>query len=77
MDMRLSKFFRIGEVVRIEGIFEVFNLFNNENPAGFRSQGGEINGNINDPGFGLANTFAGDPFQGDQRLAQLGFRIEF
>lgn len=77
MDMRISKFFSIADVVRIEGIFEVFNLFNNENPAGFRSQGGEINGNINDPGFGQANTFAGDPFQGDQRLAQLGFRIEF
>lgn len=76
LDLRVTKVFSIKQV-NIEGIFEVFNLFNAENPAGFRQGGNEINGNLSDPNFGVANTFAGDPGQGEQRLAQLGFRIEF
>jgi hypothetical protein len=77
LDLRVSKFFQFGDRFRVEGIFEVFNLFNSENPAANRQGGNEINGNLNDPGFGEPNTFAGDPGQGEQRLAQLGFRIEF
>ena len=33
MDLRLSKTFPIGEHVKVEGMFEFFNLFNNANPA--------------------------------------------
>jgi hypothetical protein len=33
MDFRISKTFPIGERVRVEGLFEFFNLFNNANPA--------------------------------------------
>jgi hypothetical protein len=77
LDVRVSKFFTFGDRVRVEGIFEVFNLFNSENPAANRQGGNEINGDLNDPEFGTPNTFAGDPGQGEQRLAQLGFRIEF
>ena len=58
-------------------MIEVFNLFNAENPAAFRQGGNEINGLIGSPTFGETNTFAGTPGQGEQRLAQVGFRIEF
>jgi hypothetical protein len=77
LDLRVSKFFQFGDRFRVEGIFEVFNLFNSENPAANRQGGNEINGDLNDPDFGAPNTFAGDPGQSEQRLAQLGFRIEF
>jgi hypothetical protein len=42
----------------------VFNLFNAKNESGFRSDG-------------TPSRFAGDPAQGEQRLAQLGLRVTF
>ncbi len=66
----LSKIFHIKDAARIEGVFEVFNLFNAENPDKFR-------GDLDSATFGTNTAFAGDPKQGDQRLAQIGFRIEF
>lgn len=77
LDMRVSKIFRIKNKVNVEGIFEVFNLFNATNPGGNNQSGLAYNGNLASPTFGQANVFAGDPGQGEQRLAQLGFRIEF
>ncbi len=77
LDIRIAKGFELGERVRIEGIFEVFNLFNAKNPGANNNSGNAYNGVIGDPGFGEAFLFAGDPSQGEQRLAQLGFRIEF
>jgi hypothetical protein len=71
LDVRLSKLFNIGDTLRIEGIFEVFNVFNSENGALYR-------GNLGSPAnFGTPRVFAGDPGQGEQRLLQLGFRVEF
>lgn len=77
LDIRFSKTFTIKNVFNIEGIAEVFNVFNATNP-GANVQGGNVfNGNLSSPTFGQPNTWAGDPGQGEQRLAQLGFRIEF
>lgn len=64
LDLRLSKEFSFADVVSIEVIGEVFNLFNEENPAVFDRTG-------------TPNAFAGDPLQGEQRLAQLGLRVRF
>jgi len=78
-DVRLSKEFKFYRNYGVEVIGEIFNLFNSKNPANF-------NGNcaVNAAGqctftggFGQANTFAGDPGQGEQRLAQLGLRVTF
>ena len=69
-DLRIAKVFNIRDAVRIEGTLEVFNLFNSENATKFR-------GNVDAANFGTPGGFAGDPDQGEQRLAQLGFRIEF
>ena len=64
IDLRLSKEFSFADVVSLELIGEVFNILNEENPAVFDRTG--------EP-----NAFAGDPLQGEQRLAQLGLRVRF
>jgi hypothetical protein len=79
-DVRLAKEFKFYRNYGVEVIGEIFNLFNSKNAANF-------NGNCGfDPttnkctfggGFGQAGTFAGDPGQGEQRLAQLGVRVTF
>jgi hypothetical protein len=78
-DVRLSKEFKFYGNYGVELIGEIFNLFNSKNAANF-------NGNcaVNaagqctfSGGFGQASTFAGDPAQGEQRLAQLGIRVTF
>ena len=70
LDLRGSKLFHFSEAVGIDAIVEVFNLFNATNPAGY-------NGNRGSVSFGQPSTFAGDPLQGEQRLAQLGVRFRF
>jgi len=72
VDVRLSKLFNIGPV-GLELIAEVFNLFNEKNPAGYTFSP-DANGN---PTNFRPTVFAGDPLQGEQRLAQLGLRIRF
>lgn len=63
-DIRISRDFIFTGDFGVEIIAEVFNLFNAENPATFDR-------------FGDAHAWAGDPLQGEQRLAQLGARIHF
>jgi hypothetical protein len=70
LDIRVTETLSFTQAFRIQAILEVFNVFNAENPANFV-------GNVNDPAFGTAINFAGDPGQGEQRLMQLGFRVEF
>ncbi|MCU1347625.1 MAG: hypothetical protein JWO56_655, partial [Acidobacteria bacterium] len=64
VDVRLSKEFRFGGSFGIEAIAEVFNIFNSKNAAGFTR-------------LGTPTFHAGDPAQGDQRVAQLGLRARF
>jgi hypothetical protein len=70
LDLRASKTFKFGKSRGVEILGEVFNLFNATNPAGFV-------GNRSANNFGQATTFAGDPLQGEQRLAQIGMRLRF
>ena len=63
-DLRVSKDFTFGSGWGIEVLAEVFNLFNEKNAARPDS-------------FGNPSAYAGDPLQGEQRLAQLGARIHF
>jgi hypothetical protein len=37
MDVRLAKTFPIGERVKVQGLFEFFNIFNNSNPAAIQN----------------------------------------
>ncbi len=73
LDLRLAKEFHIGSLASVELIGEVFNVFNAKNPSGyinvFDAQGNPV---------GKKPTlYAGDPLQGEQRLAQLGLRVRF
>ena len=70
LDVRVSKLFNFTTGTGVEAIFEVFNLFNASNPAGY-------NGNRASTTYGQPSTYAGDPLQGEQRLAQLGVRFRF
>ncbi len=72
LDIGVSKIFNLGNV-SLELIAQVFNVFNETNPAGYTVVF-DANGNPT----GLKPTvYAGDPLQGEQRLAQLGVRIRF
>lgn len=79
LDLRLSKTFHIMDRVDVEGIFEVFNLFNAKNPNGLNANilGQRVIQDLDNPDFGTPLSYAGDPDQAEQRLAQLGFRIAF
>jgi len=78
-DVRIAKEFKFYRNYGVELIGEIFNLFNSTNAANF-------NGNCRvnaagqctfTSGFGQPTTFAGNPGQGEQRLAQLGVRVTF
>jgi hypothetical protein len=71
IDVRVSKDFRLVGTTGIEVIAEVFNLFNDENPASFSGD------RSNAAAFGQPTRFSGDPLQGEQRLIQLGARFRF
>jgi hypothetical protein len=64
IDLRLSKDFTFAGEYGVEVIAEVFNILNEKNPAGFNRNG-------------EATVYAGDPLQGEQRLAQIGLRLRF
>jgi hypothetical protein len=71
LDFRASKFFGLPrEFGKVEAIFELYNVFNNINPSGY--QGNQLGSD-----FGQPTAFAGDPVQGDARLAQLSVRYSF
>ncbi len=70
LDVRAGKEFALGAGRSIELLAEVFNLFNAKNPSGYV-------GNRTAANYMQPTTFAGDPLQGEQRLAQLGLRIRF
>jgi hypothetical protein len=79
-DLRLSKEFKFGGNYSVELIGEVFNLFNARNAVKYTGTKFlyDANGNaIPNPAFGQPSAYAGDPLQGEQRLAQLGLRFRF
>jgi hypothetical protein len=69
LDLRFSKTFELGST-RLEIIAEVFNVFDDSNPAGFI--GNQAAANRNQP-----TLFAGDAGQSEQRVGQLGVRFSF
>jgi hypothetical protein len=63
-DLRVSKDFTFGGDLGVEVLAEVFNVFNSKNP-------------VRPNRFGVPSQYAGDPLQGEQRLAQFGLRVHF
>jgi hypothetical protein len=92
-DVRISKEFKVYRSYGDEVIGEIFNLLNSKNatlfdgrrfvhktiqdPAFPNDPSKTITVTVANPGFQTAGAFAGDPGQGEQRLAQLGVRITF
>lgn len=64
LDLRASKKFRFKGDLGLELVADFFNVLDAKNPASFTSAG-------------QATTYAGDPLQGEQRLAQFGLRFLF
>ena len=70
LDARVAKAFKFFGNYGVEVIGEVFNLFDSKNAAGFI-------GNRSSSAYKQPSFHAGDPGQGEQRLAQLGVRVTF
>jgi Carboxypeptidase regulatory-like domain/TonB dependent receptor-like, beta-barrel len=69
-DLRITKAVTLMNRLKVEGVLQIFNLFNDDNPSRF-------NGNMSAAAFGTPTAYAGDTRQPEQRLAELGFRIVF
>ncbi|MEO8077917.1 MAG: TonB-dependent receptor [Acidobacteriota bacterium] len=76
MNVRVSKSFRLVGRTRIEGIAEIFNLFNALNPA-FALTSQRLASGVQRAAFMQPTAFAGDFRQPEQRVGQLGFRFSF
>jgi hypothetical protein len=70
IDVRVAKAFKFFGNYGFEIIGEVFNIMNSKNEAAF-------NGNRSSATYKQPSVFAGDPGNGEQRLAQLGLRVTF
>jgi outer membrane receptor protein involved in Fe transport len=86
VNLRVSKGFNLTQGLRLEGIAEVFNLFNAKNPSGFgvgtnfrdpRLLIGEDGSITPNPNFLQPTTYAGDFQEPEQRVGQIGFRVVF
>ena len=70
LDLRVSKRFNLGKSLKAELIAEGFNLTNDSNP-------GVYTASQTSSTFGQPTQFAGDFQRGEQRLFQIGARLEF
>ena len=77
VDLRVSRSFKLFGHSRIEALAEVFNLFNATNPFIPTSTNRLTSAGASLATFMQPTAYAGDAGQGDQRIAQLGFRITF
>jgi hypothetical protein len=71
LNLRVSRTFRVGGMVRLEAIGEVFNLLNAKNPSHAFLQ------RRNDAAFMKPSAYAGDAGQPEQRVGQIGLRLTF
>lgn len=71
MDMRIARTFKINERVRVQGLFEFFNLFNSANPAAININQNHTPRLPAEPVFGTTSEFL------PGREGQIGLRIEF
>jgi hypothetical protein len=76
-NVRLSKLFHLGGRANVEAIGEIFNLFNNINPSGFRTRVIVPASGAADPNLLQPATYSGDFRRPEQRVGQLGLRFTF
>jgi hypothetical protein len=71
MDLRVAKTFAIGDHVRLEALFELFNLFNSANPAAVNLNQNHTPLNPGEPIFGSTAAYL------PGREGQIGLRLTF
>jgi TonB dependent receptor-like, beta-barrel len=76
-NLRLSKVFHVSGRANVEAIGEIFNLFNNINPSGFRTRVIVPATGVADPNLLQPATYSGDFRRPEQRVGQLGLRFTF
>jgi hypothetical protein len=76
-NLRLSKVFHVGGRTNVEAIGEIFNLFNNINPSGFRTRVIVPSSGAPDATLLQPATYSGDFRRPEQRVGQLGLRFTF
>ncbi len=77
MNVRVSKSFHLGGRAQLNVLAEVFNLFNDVNPSGFRARVQVPSTGASDPALLQPTTYSGDFRRPEQRVGQLGFRFSF
>ena len=76
-NLRVSKVFNLGGRTHVEAIGEIFNLFNNINPSGFRTRVIVPSSGAPDATLLQPATYSGDFRRPEQRVGQLGLRFTF
>jgi hypothetical protein len=71
MDLRVAKTFAIGDRVRLQALFEFFNLFNSANPAAVNLNQNHTPLNTGEPIFGSTAAYL------PGREGQIGLRLTF
>src|SRR6185295_4969680 len=77
LNLRVSKGFRLGGSARVDGIAEVFNLFNAKNPFIALTTRRLSGAGVPLTSFMQPSAYAGDLGQPEQRVGQIGFRVTF
>ena len=77
MNIRVSKVIHLGGRAQVDVMAEVFNLFNNVNPSGFRARVQVPSTGAADPALLQPTTYSGDFRRPEQRVGQIGFRFSF
>ena len=77
VNIRISKTFHLGGRAQVEAMGEVFNLFNEVNPSGFRARVQVPSTGAADPALLQPTTYSGDFRRPEQRVGQIGFRFSF
>jgi hypothetical protein len=76
-NLRVSKMFHLGGRANVEALAEVFNLFNNINPSGFRARVIVPSSGAADTALLQPATYSGDFRRPEQRIGQLALRFTF
>jgi hypothetical protein len=77
LNVRASKMFHLGGRAQLDVMAEVFNLFNDTNPSGFRARVVVPSTGAADPALLQPTSFSGDFRRPEQRVGQIGFRLSF